>query len=273
MRCVPGRSTQPPNWLRTEARRVYGIDPQGYDAGRPEYPERVYELLQTRCGLTAGTLLLEIGPGTGRVTRRLVNLGAAVTAVEPDAGLAEYLASVMRGHPVKVVAGSFEDAPLGDDVFDAAVAAMSFHWVDQQTGLAKLGRVVRPGGRVALWWTVFGDPDRPDPFHEATKKLLKEHDALVSPDQPVFELDVPGRTRDLANRAGLVDVESELIHWTIRLDSAALRALYASMIRIRIRPPDERERLLDAIAAVAEHKYGGVVERPFVTAIYTARRP
>src|SRR5262249_11835245 len=57
MRRVPERSTPPPFWLRTEACRVYGIDPQGYDAGRPEYPERVYELLQTRCGVTPGTVL------------------------------------------------------------------------------------------------------------------------------------------------------------------------------------------------------------------------
>jgi hypothetical protein len=45
------------------------------------------------------------------------------------------------------------------------------------------------------------------------------------------------------------------------------------MIRIRTRPPDERHQLLDAITAVADHEYGGVVERPFVTAVYTARRP
>jgi len=167
----------------------------------------------------------------------LVDLGAAVTAVEPDARLAEYLASAMEGHPVKVIVGSFEDTPLGDGVFDVAVAAMSFHWVDQQIGLTKLGRVVHPGGWVALWWTVFGDPDRPDPFHDATKELVEEHDDLVPPDQPQFELDVPGRKRDLANRAGLVDVKGELIRWTIRLDTAAVRALYASMIRIRTRPP------------------------------------
>jgi SAM-dependent methyltransferase len=270
---VPRRSTQPPGWLRAEAGRVYGIDPQGYDAGRPEYPERVYDLLQTRCGVTRGTVVLEIGPGTGRVTRRLVDLGAAVTAVEPDAGLAEYLDSVMQTNPVKVIVSSFEDTPLGEGVFDVAVAAMSFHWVDQQIGLAKLGRVIRAGGWVALWWTVFGDPDRPDPFHDATRKLLEEHNALAPLDQPQFELDVPERTRDLADRAGLVDVDGELIRWTIRLDSAAVRALYASMIRIRTRPTDERHQQLDAIAAVAEHEYDGVIERPFVTAIYTARRP
>jgi SAM-dependent methyltransferase len=264
---------QPPEWLRTEARRVYGIDPESYEAGRPEYPERVYELLETRCGIGLGTEALEIGPGTGRVTRRLVGAGAVVTAVEPDPSLAEYLASAMEGRSVKVIAASFEDAVLVDDAFDAAVAAMSFHWVDQRVGLAKLRRVVRPGGWVALWWTVFGDPDRPDPFYEATKELLEEHDALAPLRQPQFELDVAERTQDLANRAGCVDVRAELVRWTIRLDDEAVRALYASMIGVRRLPRDEGQRLVDAIATIAAHEFGGVVERPFVTAIYTARRP
>ncbi|MGH9032851.1 MAG: class I SAM-dependent methyltransferase [Acidimicrobiia bacterium] len=267
------RATQPPGWLRTEARRLYGVDPEGYDAGRPDYPERVYELLVARCGVGPGTEALEIGAGTGRVTRRLTDLGAAVTAVEPDPGSAEHLATVMEGRPVEVVVGSFEDAPVVDDAFDVAIAATSFHWVDQDVGLTKLARVVRPGGWAALWWTVFGDPDRPDPFHDATKARLKEDDVVTSLDQPQFELHVDGRTRDLANRAGLVDVEAELVRWTLRLDLDAVRALYASMIRVRRLPPDERARLLDDVAAVAAGEFGGAVERPVVTAIYTARRP
>jgi hypothetical protein len=70
-----------------------------------------------------------------------------------------------------------------------------------------------------------------------------------------------------------VDAESELIRWNIRLNPDAVRALYGSMIRIRRRPRDERERLLDIIATTAAQEFGGVVNRPFVTAVYTARRP
>jgi hypothetical protein len=68
-------------------------------------------------------------------------------------------------------------------------------------------------------------------------------------------------------------VVGELIRWTIRLDRDAVRALYASMIGVRRLPPDERRSLLDAIARIAAQDFGCVVERPFVTAIYTARRP
>jgi SAM-dependent methyltransferase len=270
---VSKSGSQPPGWLRSEARHTYGIDAASYDAGRPGYPERVYELLENRCGIKRGAEVLEIGPGTGQVTRRLVELGAEVRAVEPDPGFARYLATEMDGRPVTVVGTSFEEAALADDAYDMVVAAMSFHWVNQDVGLPKLGRVLRPGGWAALWWTVFGDPDRDDPFRDATIGLLQEHAAVASLHQPQFEVDVEGRTQDLSERAGLADVDAELIPWTIQLDPDAVRALYASMIRIRRLPAEEREPLLDAITAIAADEFAGVVERPFVTSIYTARRP
>lgn len=267
------RPAQPPSWVRPEARRVYGEDPEGYDTGRPDYPDRVYELLGTRCGIGPGSRVVEIGPGTGQVTRRLVGLGATVTAVEPDQSFAGYLTRSMAGQPVDVVVAPFEDATLEAGGFDAVVAAMSFHWVDQDAGLAKAGHVLKAGGWLAVWWTVFGDPERPDPFYDATKELLRQGDRLPPQERPSqFELDVAERTADL-RRAGFADVDAEMIPWTIRLDTEAVRRLYATMIRVRTRPPEDQLRLLDGLARVAADQFGGVVERPFVTVIYTGRRP
>ncbi|MGH9025786.1 MAG: class I SAM-dependent methyltransferase [Acidimicrobiia bacterium] len=264
---------QPPTWLRSDARQVFGDDPANYDAGRPHYPERAYELLISRCGLKPGAAALEIGPGTGRVTRRLHDLGATITAVEPDDALASYLQTSMRAQDVTLIVATFEDARLPNDAFDLVVAAMSFHWVDQEIGQAKLGHVLRPGGWAALWWTVLGDPERPDPFQEATQGLLEQHDVVTSLPQPQFELDVAERSRGLATGAGLDDVEAELIPWTILLDTPALRALYGSMIHVRRLPPERRETLLDALGDIARTELGDVIERPLVTAVYTGRKP
>jgi SAM-dependent methyltransferase len=164
------------------------------------------------------------------------------------------------------MATSFEDADLPVATFDAVIAAMSFHWVDQGVGLAKLGRVLRPGGWAASWWTVFGDPDRDDPFRDATAHVL-------APTSAGFELDIEARCADLGRGARLVDVGAEAIRWTARLDTVRLRALYASMIAVRSQPERERRRVLDAVVDIAEREFGGVIERPFVTVLYTARRP
>jgi SAM-dependent methyltransferase len=259
--------------LRAEARQLYGADPTGYEAGRPDYPERVYELLTTRCGLGPSSTVLEIGPGTGRVTRRLTALGAHVVAIEPDQAMAAHLRASTDPSSVEVLGESFEDASIAEDRFDLAVAAMSFQWVDQHVGLPKLGRVIRPGGWVALWWTLFGDPARPDPFLEATRELIEPRGSPTGSDDRVpFEVDAEGWRDALSGRAGLVDVESERIPWTARLDPERLRALYGTMIAIRRRPPSEQRRLLDRLVSIAWSDFGGLVERPFVTAINMGRR-
>lgn len=259
--------------LRADARRLYGADPAGYEAGRPDYPARVYELLTTRCGVRGGVRALEIGPGTGRVTRWLTALGADVVVVEPDRTLAARLQGQRGVSGAEVVCGSFEDVALPESHFDVVVAAMSFHWVDQDVGLPKLQRVLRSRGWAALWWTVFGDPSRPDPFDEATRHLT---DALVADtaadERAPFELDVASRRQDLEHRAGLVDVAAELVPWTARFDIERLRAFYGSMIAVRRLAEPERDRLLDRLAEVAGGTFGGTVERPFVTAVYTGRR-
>lgn len=259
--------------LRLAARRVYGADAAGYDAGRPGYPEEVYEVLTDQCGLRRGALVLEIGPGTGRVTRRVLARGARVVAVEPDAAMAAYLARAVAGAGVDIVVETFEAARLEDDRFDLAVAATSFHWVDQAIGVPKLGRIVRPAGWAALWWTIFDDPDRQDPFREAARGLLGDQDPSGQRRRSGFQLDAAARCGDLKRLGGFVDVAGRLIRWTAQLTSGELRALYASLIEIRQRPHAEQQQVLDALEAIADAEFGGVVHRPFVTALYTGRRP
>ncbi len=259
--------------LSLAARQVYGADAAGYDAGRPEYPEEVYEVLTDRCGLRRGALVLEIGPGTGRVTRRVLARGAQVVAVEPDTAMAAYLAQAVTGAGVDIVGETFEAAPLQDDQFDLAVAATSFHWVDQVIGVPKLGRVVRPGGWAALWWTIFDDPGQQDPFREAARELLGDEDPDGQRRRSQFQLDAAARCRDLERLGGFVDVDNRFLHWAAQLTSGQLRALYASLIEIRQRPHAERQQILDALETIADAEFGGVVHRPFVTALYTGRRP
>ena len=203
---------------RIEGRVLFGSDPEGYEAGRPEYPDRVYEVLTERCGLRPGARVLEIGPGTGLVTRHLLGAGASVTTVEPDPGLAGYLSAA---HPdVEVVGAPLEEAELPEAAFDLSIAATSFHWVDQQSGLAKLGRWVRPGGWVAVWWTLFRDPGHPDTFVEAVEGILgpSTRGAFDEPGRPPFQLDGEYRLRDLGRWAGLREFE-------IRADPCTLHAL------------------------------------------------
>ena len=83
---------------REEGRRVFGTDPETYDRARPGHAERVYEILVERCGLGPGTSVLEVGPGTGQATRRLLELGAdPLVAIEPNEDLARLPARARSG--------------------------------------------------------------------------------------------------------------------------------------------------------------------------------
>jgi SAM-dependent methyltransferase len=255
--------------LRPAARRTYGADAAGYAAARPDYPPRVYEVLRSRCGVRAGSRVLEIGPGTGQVTRHLVAAGARVVAVEPDPGFVEYLHRSLPG--VDVVSAPFEDADLGGG-FDAVVAATSFHWLEPAVALPKVARVLRPGGWAAIWWTMFSDPYRDDPLVAAATALLG-----FEPGGPrtrtAYELDADARCADLRHVAGLVDVSAELIRWDLAMDAAQVRALFSSMIVIRELPDEQRARVLDTVAGLVTDRFAGTAVRPHVTAVYTGRTP
>ena len=261
---------------RSEGRRLFGLDPAGYSAGRPDYPEAVYETLARRCGLGPTTQVLEIGPGTGLVTRPLLREVAHVTAVEPDLSMASYLRDAAASANLDVVPSSFEEADVGRARFDLAVAATSFHWVDQEVGLSKLGHALRPGGWAALWWTLFRDPDQPDEFSQAVEQVLgpATRGAFDEPGRPPFQLDESHRRRDMARWARLDDVTSEVITWACELTPVRARALYASMATVIRRPADEQRKVLDGVGRLAtELSDDGVVRRRFVTALYTGRKP
>lgn len=254
--------------LRSAARQTYGADVDGYHEGRPDYPPRVYEVLRSRCRVGAGSRVLEIGPGSGLVTRHLVGLGADVVAVEPDQGFAEHLSRIMPG--VRVVRASFEEAEVGD-AFDAVVAATSFHWLEQSAALRKLGGLLRPGGWAAIWWTVFSDPCREDPLiSEATAMLGFEPGNQRG--GTAFQLDADARCEGLRRGAGLVDVAPELIAWDLAMGAGQVRALFDSMITIRRLPDEERTRVLDVLTGLVNDRFGGVCTRPHLTALYTGRK-
>ena len=203
---------------RDEGRRLFGLDPVGYRAGRPDYPEAVYETLIGRCGLGPATRVLEIGPGTGLVTKHLLGAGAHVTAIEPDPSMASYLRGAEASAELDVVTSSFEEAEVAPVAFDLAVAATSFHWVNQEIGLTKLGRALKPGmGRV--WWTLFRDPNQSDEFSRAVEHVLgpMTRGSFDEPGRPPFQLDESHRRRDMTRWAALDDVTSEIITWTCEL--------------------------------------------------------
>ncbi len=253
---------------------MFGRTAAIYASARPDYPDRVYDILRDRCHLGKGSRVAEIGPGPGQATKRLLDAGAHVVAIEPSPALAAQLSArsgVAEG--LEVVVSAFEDAELEPSSFDLVVAATSFHWLDPEQALPKIAAVLRPGGWLALWWNTFGDPDRPDPFHDATVSLLGDLERSPGDGGGGLDvaLDVAARTSELETH-GFADVEHEAERWTLRLDAAQTRRLYATYSNIARLPDVQRETILDELERIADAEFGGRVERQMITSVYTAHR-
>src|SRR3954470_7379627 len=129
----------------------FGEDPARYDRARPHYPQ---ELVDRVVAGIPGRSVLDVGCGTGIAARQFQVAGCEVLGVEPDRRMAEFAAE--RGLPVEIA--KIEDWDPAGRTFDALTAAMTWHWVDPARGAAQAARIVRPGGRVALFWNAFQLP-------------------------------------------------------------------------------------------------------------------
>ena len=260
---------------RSFGRQAFGLDPANYHAARPAYPQMVWTALRERAGLRAGIDILEIGAGTGLATDHLLAAQPKrLVAVEPDQRLAAFLLQRLGDARLDVITAPFEDGAQPPGSFDLVVSATAFHWLEAGPALRSIHALLRPAGAVALFWNTFGDAGRADAFHQATAHLFVGHHSSPSgggtTDIP-YGLDVEARLRDLRS-TGFVPDEPEILPWTLTLDPAGVRRLYATYSNITALPPDERERVLDGLAEISEREFGGKVTRNMTTSIYTARR-
>ncbi len=267
-------------------RSAYGGDPEGYHAARRDYPARLFELLGARCAIGPATRAFEIGPGTGKATQPMLNLGlGSVVGVEPDARLVDYLREKIPDPRLRFETATFESADLPDGGFELGYAASSFHWLDTVPALEKVARLLRPGGCWAMWWNIHHDPDRPGPFGDAVTPLILQlraeapsfrdepRDALPGglPLGMARTLRVDDRVAEL-RAAGFSDIEHEMIRDETCFDTAAIRALYGSFEMMRDVAPERAEAFLDRLAEIVETEFGGQVRRACVMPVYTARK-
>ena len=119
-----------------------------YDRGRPDYAPAVVGAIAAELGIAAGSPVLDLAAGTGKLTRALLALGLDVVAVEPQPQLREVLATSVGQERVRE--GVAEAIPLPDASVAAVTVADAFHWFDHALALAEIGRVLRPGGGLAV---------------------------------------------------------------------------------------------------------------------------
>jgi SAM-dependent methyltransferase len=209
-----------------------------YEQTRPTYPPALLDALP----LDADAAVLDLGAGTGKLTRVLAERYRDVTAVEPLANMRAMLERVVPG--VTALPGSAERIPLSDESVEGVFAAQAFHWFDKPVALPEIARVLRSGGVFAIVWND-GNDDRPDPRPtEFVRELEVLHDAALQrwEDEPRWE--------DMLGDCGLfedVHDRSFVTHDHV-LDRAGILDNVRSTSWIAIR--DDREDVVARLAAL-----------------------
>jgi SAM-dependent methyltransferase len=197
-----------------------------YERARPPYPEEALDWL-----LPGGApRVIDLGAGTGKLTRQIRDRGLSVTAVEPSDGMRAELARAVPGVPS--VAGSAEHVPLPDGSADVVLCAQAWHWVDVERAVPEVARILSPGGRLGLIWNLRDE-------REDWVRRLGE--IIGSPEMH--------RRAELGARFGPVSVrEFTWTHW-IGLDR--LLDLVASRSAVILLPAEARAALLDEVRELA----------------------
>ena len=117
----------------------------------PAYPDELIDQACQFAGIGIGDRVLEIGCGSGQLTRGLLARGLRVTALEPGQSLIALAEQNLDGAGgVEFINARFEDAMLAPEQFAAVFSASAFHWLDPNVSWQKAADVLVPGGTLAL---------------------------------------------------------------------------------------------------------------------------
>jgi SAM-dependent methyltransferase len=207
-----------------------------YDRSRPEYSSEAIDLAAARLGLEADSEVLDLGAGTGKLTRPLIERFARVTAVEPDPSMKALLSQATQCY--LALEGKAEAIPLADRSVDAVFVGQAFHWFDTDSALPEIARVLRPRGGLVLIWNTWWETELPIP--PAAAELIERVFERPELERHAFETERRGDWRGCVEGSSFEVLREEQVEPdTLTLDGGRLVTLYLSTSSFGTLPPDE----------------------------------
>jgi ubiquinone/menaquinone biosynthesis C-methylase UbiE len=234
--------------------RSFGAAADVYERARPGYPDAAVDWLVPEGART----VLDLGAGTGKLTRSLVARGREVVAVEPLREMRENLAAALP--EVRAVAGTAEEIPLPDASVDAITVAQAWHWVDPERATAEAVRVLRPGGTLGLIW------NRRD---ERVDWVARVSEVMGSGDADLIDM------ADVQIGPPFGPTEAFVTEWQRSTDVDSLVEMAASRSYVITATPRRRRQILDDVRRVAESDphLGTEFDLPYRTYCFRAALP
>jgi len=285
--------TRPPVPDAREYGKVFDEIAAEYDRIRPVYPDELVDKACQVAGIGPGDQVLEIGCGSGQLTRSLAARALHVTALEPGPNLIALARQNLAGAAaVEFMNARFEDAACPRAYFRAVFSASALHWVDPKVSWLKIADVLAPGGTLALI-SYFGLAEqRSKHDQEAVLAALSRVAPDIAADWPAYrDLDatLAGVKQRRANVSAVwawlgsydvaqdyagrlfSDVRVAVVPRLIEQTAAGLNAVMRTMSFYARLSPDRRQALEQETAAIYE-RLGRPIRASTVTTLVTARR-
>ena len=252
------------------ARQEMAVDPKSrftdrvedYVQFRPGYPPALFRELTRIANLCPDRVVADVGSGTGIFARSLLRTGARVIAVEPNAAMraAAYAALSHEPHFTSLN-GSAEATGLADASVDLVAAAQAFHWFDPAKARVEFGRILRPGGLVALVWNQRKDTPFNRDYDSMLNRLAPDYHHVREKDRAA-ESKVRAFYRPCAVHFAVFDNQQFL-------DEAGLRGrLNSSSYAPRRGQPGYEEILRELNALFPAHQKDGLVTIAYDTVLW-----
>jgi ubiquinone/menaquinone biosynthesis C-methylase UbiE len=241
---------------------AFGRTAREYELGRPEWPEELLDRVVAALGLGHEAGVLDLGAGTGKLTRLLVPRFERVVAVEPDDAMREVLVEVVPGAESR--AGSAEAIPCADDEVDAAFSGEAFHWFASRETVAELERVLRPGGALAIFWNIFLEAE--SQLDDAAEAVLEE--AVARGGTPGLPRVLSGKWREPLAESRFGEVHEDELVREVVTDREAWIANMLSVSSIAHQPAEERAALAERLRELVPP---GEMRRWYRTVAYWTR--
>jgi SAM-dependent methyltransferase len=216
--------------VSAELRLSFGNVAETYDRVRPPYSQLLLDRAEQLLELDARARVLDLGAGTGRVTRELARRFEDVVAVEPD--------ERMRALNNEALEGSAEAIPLEDASVDAVFVGEAFHWFDPDAAIPEIARVLRPRGGLAILWTHWWETEPPLP-EEALALLREPWDRAQPQRRPPW--------RGVFDGSSFEPLQVEHDTDEITVDPDELLTLYSTTSSLASLPANERQALFDHV--------------------------
>jgi len=265
-----------------------------YDRRRPAYPDELIDQACQVAGIGSGDHVLEVGCGSGQLTRGLVARGLHVTALEPGTSLIALARQNLEGAgEVEFVNAQFEDALLPREQFQAVFSASAFHWVDPEVSWQKAANVLVPGGALALVQYFGLEEPGSKGDQEAVLAAMRKIAPDIAANWPAYR-DLDATLAGMEQRRGNVsqvwawlgsydlgqdyvgrlygDVQVAVMPKLIELTPDELSALVRTMSYYARLSPGQRQALEREYEAIYE-RLGRPIRASTVAALVTARRP